>query len=127
MTEWECVVIESPYNGTVQEIKRNIRYAIYAMHDCLKRNEAPFASHLLYTQEPELGFVSDDDPNTTSVGRDAAIEAGCSWGRKADRTVVYQDLGITSGMRYGIESAKKAGRPVEYRNLPKECWTLRTK
>ena len=117
-TEWStCVAVESPYNGTPEEIARNVRYAVEAMHDCLRRGEAPFLSHLLYTQEPERGFVSDDDPNMASVHRDAAIDAGCSWAKRADKTVVYEDLGITRGMKYGIESAKKANRPIEYRQL----------
>lgn len=120
-SQWECVVIESPYNGTAEEIKRNVQYAIHAMRDCLLRGEAPFASHLLYTQAPnsKYRFVSDDDEETVCVGREAAIEAGICWGRKADKTVIYQDLGITPGMMYGIKSAEEYGRPVEYRNLPK--------
>ena len=41
------VIIESPYMGDVQ---RNIAYAQQCMGDSLKRGEAQFASHLLYTQ-----------------------------------------------------------------------------
>ena len=50
------VIIESPYAG---DVERNVRYARAAMADCLKRGEAPFASHLLYTQE---GVLDDDIP-----------------------------------------------------------------
>ncbi len=114
---WTCVLIESPYNGTAEEIEKNVQYAIHAMRDCLKRHEAPFASHLLYTQAPKSGFVSDDDSRTVCIGRKAAIEAGLAWGSRADKTVVYVDYGITNGMTYGIESAKKANRPIEYRKL----------
>ncbi len=111
------VFIESPYNGTPEEIKRNVNYAILAMQDCLLRKEAPFASHLMYTQTREQGFVSDDDEVNKCVGREAAIEAAMSWGLVSEKTVVYQDYGITRGMKYGIANAEKAGRPIEYRNI----------
>lgn len=113
MNDIKCVIIES---GTEEEIKRNVQYAILALRDCLLRNEAPFASHLLYTQVPGKGFVSDNDEDC--IGRDAAIDAGLKWGSKADKTVVYQDLGVTNGMKYGIKKAKEEGRPIEYRSLP---------
>ena len=32
-------------------------------------------------------------------------------------TVVYQDLGISKGMQYGIDRAKEKGRTIEYRFL----------
>jgi hypothetical protein len=80
------------------------------MHDCLKRHEAPFASHLLYTQP---GVLRDEVPQERTRG----IEAGLAWGLKAEATVVYTDLGISPGMKLGIERAKAAGRPVEERSL----------
>lgn len=116
---WPCVLIESPYSG---DIEYNVNYARCAMRDCLKRGEAPFASHLLYTQSPNVGFVQDNDVNHICVGRDAAIEAGLAWGNRADKTVVYKDLGITKGMKYGIIDAHKKGRPVEYRTLRGSGW-----
>lgn len=88
------------------------------MQDCLRRHEAAFASHLLYTQAPNAGFVSDDNTKAACIGREAAIEAGLAWGSRADKTVVYTDFGISSGMKYGIENARKANRPIEYRTLP---------
>jgi len=42
------------------------------------------------------------------------------WGDEAELSVIYTDLGISRGMEYGIERAKKIGRPVEYRKL----WNL---
>jgi len=99
------VLLESPYAG---DIERNVAYARAAMHDCFQKGEAPFASHLLYTQE---GVLRDDNPEERRLG----IEAGLLWGAKAEKTVVYADYGITPGMRDGIERAKTAGRPVEYR------------
>ena len=99
------VIVESPYAG---DIARNVEYARAAMLDCLKREEAPFASHLLYTQ-----VLDDNDP----MERDLGIEAGLWWGGQADATVVYCDLGITPGMSKGIERAQRKGRNVEFRYL----------
>jgi hypothetical protein len=102
------VIIESPYGGD-NKIS-NIQYACAAMADCLKRGEAPFASHLLYTHD---GILDDDIPHQRALG----IEAGLQWGRFADATIVYQDYGITKGMKIGIERAKAEKRPIEYRNI----------
>lgn len=106
------VLVESPYGApTKAEINRNVRYARAALHDCFKRGELPWCSHLLYTQP---GVLDDSTPAERNLG----IAAGLEWGKAADKTVVYVDLGISRGMAYGIEAAQKAGRPVEYRGLP---------
>ena len=47
------VYVESPYAG---DVERNVQYARACLADCLRRGEAPFASHLLYTQE---GILDD--------------------------------------------------------------------
>jgi hypothetical protein len=57
--------------------------------------------------------VKDDVPDERQLG----IEAGLDRRLVAEASVVYQDLGITPGMRRGIEAAEAAGIPVEYRNL----------
>lgn len=101
------VIVESPYAGAVQ---RNTAYARVAMADCLNRGEAPFASHLLYTQH---GVLNDADPAQRAHG----IAAGLAWGAAAEATVVYTDFGISDGMAQGIANAEAAGRPVEYRSL----------
>lgn len=41
------VIIESPFAG---DVVRNLRYLRACMRDCLRRGEAPYASHALYTQ-----------------------------------------------------------------------------
>lgn len=105
------VIIESPYAGKTQrEVEINLRYLRLCMHDALLKGEAPYASHGLYTQP---GVLDDRDPDERKLG----IDAGFAWRSVAGATVVYVDLGITEGMRYGIADAKKAGRPVEYRRL----------
>lgn len=101
------VIVESPYAGAVG---RNTAYARVAMADCLNRGEAPYASHLLYTQH---GVLNDRDP----LQRELGIAAGLAWGDRADATVVYTDFGISDGMSQGIAAAEAAGRPVEYRSL----------
>lgn len=118
------VVLESPYNG---DVEKNIKYARACMKDCFERGEFPFASHLLYTQEGIIhdklrgehepavkkGFVYEEPPE----GRELGIQAGFEWGKFADATVVYTNLGITKGMKQGIKEAKKQGRTIEYRTL----------
>lgn len=101
------VIIESPYAG---DVKRNEQYARACMADCLKRGEAPYASHLLYTQP---GILDDTIPEERRLG----IDAGLAWGDVADAVVVYTDHGVSQGMRYGIERHEAAGRAVEYRTL----------
>lgn len=101
------VLVESPYAG---DVARNERYARACMKDCLSRGEAPFASHLLYTQ---IGVLDD----TVIEERELGIKAGLLWGEAADTTVVYTDYGITPGMDLGIERAVEQGRPVEYRSI----------
>ncbi|TQE92565.1 MAG: hypothetical protein FKY71_19795 [Spiribacter salinus] len=101
------VVLESPYAG---EIHRNTKYARACMRDCLLRGEAPFASHLLYTQP---GILDDE----VEKERAAGILAGLEWGRFADYTVVYTDYDISQGMEMGIARAVDEGRPVFYRQL----------
>lgn len=106
-TRMRRVILESPFAG---DVARNERYARAAMADCLRRGEAPYASHLLYTQP---GVLDDGKPDERTLG----IEAGLEWGRVADATVVYMDLGVSNGMAMGIARAGREGRPVEMRNL----------
>ena len=101
------VILESPYAG---KIRRNTAYARRCLRDCLKRGEAPMASHLLYTQP---GVLVDEIARERRTG----IAAGLAWGAVADATVVYTDHGISPGMEHGIAAARAAGRPIEYRRL----------
>lgn len=93
------------------ELQKNIDYARACMADCLKRGEAPFASHLLYTQP---GVLDDTVPDERKLG----IEAGWAWRSASAKSVVYTDRGTTIGMKMGIEAAGKMGHPIEYRTLP---------
>lgn len=91
------VIVESPFAGN---IALNLRYLRACLRDCLKRGEAPYASHGLYTQP---GVLDDGVPEDRTVG----IDAGFAWRDAADATVIYTDLGTTTGMRYGIDAANK--------------------
>lgn len=99
------VVIESPYAG---DVAANEAYAREAMLDCFNRGEAPFASHLLYTQ------VLDD---AMPQQRKAGIDAGFEIEQYAEAVVVYTDLGISRGMQLGIERANELGKKIEYRSI----------
>jgi len=101
------VVVESPYAG---DVFANVEYARAAVRDCLLRGEAPFASHLLYTQ---FGVLRDEVPEERELG----INAGFAFRLLAARTVVYTDHGVTSGMLAGVSHSVKVGCPVVYRTL----------
>lgn len=101
------VIVESPFAG---DVTLNVAYLRACMSDCIHRGEAPFASHGLYTQP---GVLRDGVPEERKLG----IEAGFEWREVAAKTVVYTDLGITVGMRYGIEHAAKLGHEIEFRTL----------
>lgn len=101
----KTVVIESPYAG---DIERNIRYARLAMLDSLHRGEAPFLSHLMYTQ-----VWDDGNPSLREMG----IRAGQAWARRAAKVAVYTDLGISSGMAGSIARYYDEGILMERRML----------
>lgn len=107
----KLVILESPYSGsTPEETEKNVEYARKCVLDSLLRNEAPVASHLLYTQK---GILDDSDETQRNLG----ISAGLEWIDKADASVVYFDRGISHGMSIGIRAAQKRGLPVLFRSL----------
>jgi hypothetical protein len=87
------------------------------MKDCFHRNEAPFASHALYTQP---GVLDDTVPADRAQG----IVAGLAWGLCAEASVVYVDRGISSGMREGVLAAMKVGREIEFRAFDLDSFKL---
>lgn len=113
MASPRLVILETPYAGRWWWNRwANRKYARACMRDCIKRDEAPFASHLLYTQP---GILDDGIATERMTG----IKAGLAWGMKAEATVVYVDRGTSGGMALGITDARAAKRPVEYRSLYK--------
>lgn len=109
------VYLESPFRAsTPRERARNREFLLRCMRDSVLKGEAPLASHLLYTQ-----FLDDDVPEERAAG----LECGLAWGDAgAEATVVYTNLGVTDGMRLGVDRADLAGRPVEYRELDGWEW-----
>lgn len=95
------VILESPYKG---DIETNVAYARRALRHSLSLGESPIASHLLYTQP---GVLDDNIEEERNWG----IEAGLAWGTVADATVLYLDLGVSNGMKKGIEFAQ-LNRPI---------------
>lgn len=87
------VIVESPYKG---DVRLNTAYAQLACLDSIMRGEAPFASHLLYTQ-----ILNDDDADERALG----IGLGFSWHRVADLIAFYIDLGMSPGMKQSMELA----------------------
>lgn len=86
------VYVASPFRGAnVEETRQNIVYARLCMLDSLERGEAPYLSHLLYTQVWHEG------------NRAAGLAAGDAWRAVAELVAVYQDLGVTPGMQRAIE------------------------
>jgi hypothetical protein len=82
------VILESPYAG---DIEANVAYARQCVRDALARQEAPIASHLLYTQ-PDI--LKDEVPEERA------------WG-----------IGAGRGMAAAIDLAQAAGIPIEERKL----------
>jgi len=108
------VVLESPYGGNVE---RNLKYARLCIKDCIRRGEAPIASHLLFTQP---NILDDNIPEERTTG----MNAGFAWNRHADIIVVYSDFGVSSGMETGIQVASLLGKPIVFRKLPDDLMAM---
>lgn len=107
---FQLVIIESPYAG---DLARNKRYLQRAILDCIRRGESPYASHQMLTEA-----LNDLDPAERRVG----IEAGFAWREATEKTVVYEDYGISTGMGYGISEAGRLqatdpSHVIEYRRI----------
>jgi hypothetical protein len=81
------------------------------MLDCLQQGEAPYASHLLYTQ------CLDD---RTEEQRTLGMLAGFDWAEAAYIRVVYTDLGVSEGMYAGIRHAFEIEQDIDFRKLPQD-------
>src|SRR5208337_1854682 len=115
------VIIESPFSsGTLISIPdvvaRNERYLDACMLACLRRDESPYASHGLYTRP---GVLKDILPDERKLG----MMAGWCWLEVMSAaglnglSVVYLDLGMSSGMEDGIKRARALGVEIEERRL----------
>ena len=121
------VIVESPFAADDPVLaEQYVLYLRACLHDCLKRGEAPFASHAIYTLP---GVLDDKKPEERKLG----IEAGFVWRNLARKTVVYTDFGVSPGMakgiRHAIDQFDEHDHAVEYRTLPAyelECVKART-
>ena len=105
----KLVIIESPYAG---DIEANVAYARRAMRDSLDRGEAPYASHLLYTQPGVLRDAVQEE-------RNRGMACGYNWMAKADLVAFYIDRGWSPGMKKAEEYAVHLDIPVQVRELDK--------
>lgn len=101
------VLILSPYKG---DIDRNVAYARRCMLDSMGRWEAPFASHLLYTQ-----ILNDGNPAERALG----FQCEAAWSGFAQLLAVYTDMGISPGMKKTMEKLKGV-IPIVLRTLDKD-------
>ena len=106
----KLVIIESPYAG---DIEANVEYARACMRDSLNREEAPIASHLLYTQP---GILRDDVPEERQWG----IDAGLAWRSVAELAAFYVDRDWSGGMIAARKLYREEGFPYEVRTLAGE-------
>lgn len=123
------VIIESPFKGeTPEQEAEHLAYARRALRDSLDRGEAPFASHLLYTQ-----VLDDGVPEERKLG----MEAGWAWQCACKMEVsplssailpatttiaVYADYGVSDGMAKALERASTlacSSPRVEFRYIGK--------
>lgn len=105
----KLVVIESPFRGKDEDQQRQFHaYARSCLLDSIIRGEAPFASHLLYSQ-----ILFDSIPEQRAQG----MALGFWWMSRADLVAVYTDLGISIGMEIGIANAEFFKVPTEYRRI----------
>ncbi len=113
----KTVILESPYAAnkmlsappTLQRAN-NVVFARACMRDCLLHDEAPFASHLLYTQ---IGVLDDEVPEDRKLG----MRAGFAFYPMMGASVVYVNRGVSSGMKFGIAQAVKHKIPIRIRAL----------
>jgi hypothetical protein len=101
------VILECPYAG---DVEANVAYARACVRDCLKRGEAPIASHLLFTQP---GILRDEIPEERALG----VDAGLAWLIAAEAMVLYIDRGISPGMKAAMSAAERSGLLTELRGL----------
>lgn len=110
----KLVIIESPYQGgSLEATAANVEYAKRCVKHALARGEAPYASHLFFTQP---GILDDLVPEERTLG----IEAGFAWGRAADIVAFYIDRGMSKGMFAGYAAANARGANIEFRSLDGE-------
>jgi len=104
----KTVILESPFASGLTPKDLNIAYANQCMYDCIKRGEAPFASHLLYP-----AVLDDNNAEERILG----IKMGYAWWTFADHVVFYTDLGWSNGMIKALQLAVRSQTKFWIRSL----------
>lgn len=103
------VILESPFRAkTFLERYYNKQYLQECIRDSLSRNEAPFASHQMYTDA-----LRDENARERADG----IHAGYAWWDAGEKIVFYVDRGWSKGMKWARVRAEAAGRVTEERKI----------
>lgn len=106
-TASNMVEATAAYNTTrmqvIEDMAKNKRYLKRLARHAIKIGFAPYASHGMYTH-----WLDDDIPHERALG----IEMGLIWAKLAKHVLVGVDLGISAGMRLGLERHKAEGRQV---------------
>lgn len=101
-----CVVVETPMDAkTIGEFREKVEYSKLAMADCLKNGEAPIAFGPMY----RFGFGDMKDWEYL------AIKCSLVWATKADKVVIYEDLGKLPYQKALMAVCKERGVIVERR------------
>lgn len=109
MADQLVVFIASPFAG---DHATNVEYARAATLDSLRRGEAPYTPHLLY---PQLFPIEGDD--NSPEDRRLGMRAGKAVLARCDVLAVYEDLGVSTGMRSEITFASENGIRIERRRI----------
>jgi hypothetical protein len=104
------VILESPYAG---DVERNLKYARRALFDSIERDEAPLASHLLYTQ-----VLDDTLPHERKKGMELHMHLIRS-APPLTPIVAYIDYDISPGMMEALHLANEIGLPILFRRIGK--------
>jgi hypothetical protein len=112
----ELVFVETPYSN---DIDRNVRYLMLCGFDAATRHELGVNTHGSMTQHPccPTYFVPDNSQKWNVLTREGAIHLGQALRVAAKKTVFYEDLGWSTGMKAGLEFCIKHDLPYEVRKL----------
>jgi hypothetical protein len=96
-TNGTMVMLETPYSGNLD---RNLRYLMLCGFDAYARGEMPVATHAFMTTHPAARhyYVSNYAREWDVYSREQAIVRGQVLRRRCDLTVMYDDLGMSTGM-----------------------------
>lgn len=101
MAEKLCYIC-SPYRG---DTARNVEYARELTRKALYKGYVPITPHLYLTQA-----LDDNDPAERSLG----ISAGLRLLEPCKYIMVGRRYGLSAGMRYEIEAARRLGKAFLY-------------